>query len=158
MIHGQTPNGAKDLVLRGWLGPRGKKLIVSGRVTTPDGDKQFWDGDPGTLPALAVLASPEIVQGAIALLGAHAVTTVASAVTASGGSEPYTYAWTLLDDDGLGGGWSALSPGAASSQFRASALDADVTSTASFLCTVTDARGATGGASITAVARNYGKT
>ena len=65
MISVLTPAGAKNLILRGWKGPNGLKGFAQVRVTTPDGDKQVWDG---TLAALSVFIEPPFVQG----LGASA--------------------------------------------------------------------------------------
>lgn len=150
MIHAQTPRGAKDLILRGWKGPRGLKGFVQGRVTTPTGDKQFWDG---SVAALSVTVDRQLCQGAQSSPGAAPVVTSSSTATATGGSAPYTYAWTPVSDDGLGGTWSAQQPNAAGTTFHASSvLDQSV---ATFRCTATDARGATGTIDVTAVAQNY---
>lgn len=152
-IHGQTTNGAKNLVLRGWLGPRGRKGFTQGSITTAAGDKQFWDG---TAPSFTVTVDRGIVQGAQATSVTSPVVTASVTATASGGSAPYAYAWTLVSDDGLGGTWTAQYPSSAGTTFKASAVPATGSSTATFRCTVTDARGAVQTIDVTAIAQNYG--
>jgi hypothetical protein len=156
MIHGRTSNGAKDLILRGWLGPRGLKGFVQGSITTPIGDKQFWDG---TVSSLTPTVDQATVAGAANPGKALPVTISTSGATVSpgsGGTAPYTYAWALVSDDGLGGTWSAVLPTSATSTFRASAVAPGVASDATFRCTVTDARGRTGTVDVTALVVNYG--
>lgn len=153
MIGVLTPDGPKALILRGVRMPGGNKGIAAGSILTPGGGRQLWDG---SVSALTVTATPEIVQGAQGLAASIPVATRSTTASVVGGSPPYTYAWTLLSDDGLGGAWTVLSPDSATAAFRASAIADGAESTATFRCTVTDARGATGTADVTAVARNYG--
>jgi hypothetical protein len=153
VIHAQTSNGKKNLILRGWKGPRGLKGFVQGRVTTAAGDQQFWDGSAP--PSPVVTATPESVSGGVSSSTPSAIVTSASVVSVTGGSPPYSYAWALTSDDGAGGTWTAVSPATAGTPFRASAVAGEGTSLAHFRCTVTDARGAVGTADVNATARNY---
>lgn len=149
MIHLRTSGGNKDMILRGWKGPRGLKGFVQARITTPSGDQQFWDNSSSLVSPSVTLSPYDVVDGAqVAHVSATPVVTSFCTATASGGSPPYTYAWTHVSDDGLGGVWSALTPSSSSCQFRASAVAPGQESIATFRCTVTDARGATGTADI----------
>lgn len=71
----------------------------------------------------------------------------------SAGTPPYTYAWVQDSGDS---DWDALSPSAQSTRFRKANLAANTSSSAVFEVTVTDDRGRTGTAQITAQAINYG--
>lgn len=158
-LHAKTPNGSKDLFLRGWLGPRGLKGFTQVRVTTPSGDKQVWDhsGAISGGGGMTVTVDPLNVSGALAIhsAGLLAVPTSAATVTATGGAEPYTYAWSLVSDDGAGGTWSAIAPTSATTPFLASAVAPGTGSSAIFSCTVTDARGATASVTVGATADNF---
>lgn len=153
MISILTPDGSKGLILRGVLTPAGLKAIEQASITTPSGDKQFWDG---AVSGLTVSASREVVQGAQGSGSTIPVSTISTTAIAAGGSAPFTYAWTLISDDGNGGTWGATAPSNATSAFRASLVSPLDASDAVFRCTVTDARGATGSVDVSATARNYG--
>lgn len=98
--------------------------------------------------ALSGTVSPTTVSGS--QQGATAgvvktVTTVPAAVTATGGTSPYTYAWTLVS----GTAATVVSASAASTSFtRNMAVPAagQTTSSGIYKCTITDAAGATFGA------------
>lgn len=153
MIHAQTPRGAKNLILRGIRVGGVNKAIVAGSILDGGTDRQFWDGSVGA--TLTVVASPDSVIGAIAVsAGSPSVTTNSTTATASGGSGPYTYAWTLVSADSLV--WTATLPTERTSSFRAADVTAGLDSFASFTCTATDARGATGTVDVGAFVINYG--
>lgn len=150
-----TPEGPKNLILRGIRTPAGNKAVVAGSITAPSGDIAFWDGSVGSLPAVSVNVEPPASQGAMATPAMVTVNTEWVTASASGGSVPYGYAWTVEDDGGFAG-WQIVHPDAAETYFRAVGVDAQETWQATMRCTATDARGATGFVDITVVAQNYG--
>jgi len=58
-------------------------------------------------------------------------------ITASGGTAPYTYAWTKRSGDAI----SAITPSSNSTYFNATITELGQTLTATFRCTVTDSAG-----------------
>jgi hypothetical protein len=66
-----------------------------------------------------------------------AKSTAAATVSVTGGTPPFSYAWTKVS----GGAITITSPGAASTTFSASGLASGETRSATFRCTVTDAHG-----------------
>ena len=160
-IHLQTADGVKTFFPRGIMTPAGAKALAKITVKTPTGDKVVFDkatvisGGGG----MSASADRPSVSGANAVDATIAISTAACTVTPSGGTAPYSYAWTLVSDDTAGafGTWSATSPTTAITQFRASAVPPGIgLGTATFRCTVTDARGATATADVIAVLQNYG--
>ena len=75
-------------------------------------------------------------------VGAGLVTTAAVTVTPTGGTGPYTYAWTLES-----GNFTIISPTSASTTFRASVAAGETTEDVA-TCTVTDSLAATASVSI----------
>jgi hypothetical protein len=150
-----TPEGPRNLILRGIRTPDGNKAIVAGSITTPGGSLQFWDGSVGSLPAVTVNVEPPASQGAMASPALVTVNTEWVTASASGGSAPYSYVWTVEDDGGFLG-WQIVHPDEAATYFRAVGVDAAETWQATMRCTATDARGATGFADIQVIAQNYG--
>ncbi|MDT0507538.1 hypothetical protein [Novosphingobium sp. MMS21-SN21R] len=104
--------------------------------------------------SITVNADPSSVMGAAALAAPTTISTNATTVTASGGAEPYTYAWAKSTDDG--GTWSINAPTAATTKFTCSGVGADIDYNATFICTATDAFGGTGTISVPASVSNYG--
>lgn len=102
---------------------------------------------------LTVFALPTLARGAQAFGSPVDVTTQPATATASGGTEPYSYLWSTVTSDGA---WVITSPNSRTTSFRRSALSEAQTSTATFKCTVTDARGRTGEAEVDAICQNYG--
>lgn len=147
-----TPDGSKNLILRGVMTEAGLKGIAQVSVTDPAGDYQVWDG---TLAGLTVTATDPFVQGHVAAGGLATVNTGLTTAAVSGGSPPYTYAWTIEDDGGFAG-WSINNPTGAQTSFRATGVDAGESWTGEFRCTVTDARGATGSCDVTGTVHNFG--
>lgn len=85
---------------------------------------------------LSVVASPSSVSKTISSSdgASHSVTSPPSTATASGGTGPYTYAWTFLDGDA---GITINSPAAAATSFTAT-LGPDGFKSADFRVTATD--------------------
>jgi len=90
------------------------------------------DSIPGSL---TVSVSPSSLQKTDT---AASITTATATVTATGGTAPYTYAWTRISGSTL---ISANSPAAAASTFTGSTLVSGTTYDATFRCTVTDSAG-----------------
>lgn len=77
------------------------------------------------------------------------------AVSVAGGAGPYTYAWSLVLASS--GTWTITSPTADKTNFVVANVPAGETYTATFKCTVTDARGLTSdSATIEVNCSNYG--
>lgn len=150
MISLQTPSGKKNLILRGIRTPSGNRTIAAGSILTPDGDYQFWDN---VLPALSVTKFPAFCTGAIGSAVPLPITTNAVGVSPSGGSPPYTYAWT--QESGTPG-WGISSPSSPSSSFTSHPVNSGSGMSATFRCTVTDSRGSTGYVEVDATVVNYG--
>lgn len=92
--------------------------------------------------------------GGAAVAGPVAINTSEVTAMPAGGVAPYTYAWAITAPDAA---WSILTPGAATTQFRRTAVVAGNTHTANFTCTVTDARGVVAtSAPVQATVTNYG--
>ena len=72
-------------------------------------------------------------------------TAYSQTATASGGTAPYTYAWTKVSGDSI----TIDSASAATTTFRATSVAAGEMRTATFRCTATDS---TGGTPLTATA------
>lgn len=153
MISILTPTGSKKLILRGIRTPSGNKAIEAASILAPgSADYQFWDG---SLASLAVGASPMFVQGAAASPTFVTINTGATTASVTGGSPPYSYAWTVQNEGG--GSWLITSPSSATTSFQAAAVDTLEQFTGTMRCTVTDSRGATGTVDVTAFVRNYGQ-
>lgn len=108
----------------------------------------------GAAGSLAVSISPDPVNGAQANGTTVAVTTDTATANPSGGVAPYSYAWSLVVNDG--GTWQILSPNEQATPFKHTGVAPGATRTATFKCIATDARGRTGEAQVTAFAKNYG--
>lgn len=87
-------------------------------------------------PPMAASASPETVYGST--LGTGTATTNSTTVTPSGGTPPYTYAWTLLSRDNLSADPTANSPTAATTTFTQTSIGIGESYSATWRCTVTD--------------------
>lgn len=98
--------------------------------------------DTGTLQLVyqyfTAVASPDMVSGSGSSGGTIAITTSASTATPTGGTAPYTYAWTQTSGAGL---WTANSPTGAISDFTGYAIGPGDGDDATFICTVTDSLG-----------------
>lgn len=95
-------------------------------------------------PALSLDISPTGLFGLANSSGAVTVTTSGSATaTPTGGTGPYTYAWTNISDTHASGTVSATASTSATSSFRMTNVGAFETYDAVVRCTVTDAIGQT---------------
>jgi hypothetical protein len=97
---------------------------------------------PSSTLALSLNYSSLSVTGAASSLTSAIVTG-----TATGGTGPYTYAWTRTVDPGYAT-VTANSPAAASTSFTASGLISSEPDNATYRCTVTDSLGATAAADV----------
>lgn len=111
-----------------------------------------WRKDPNPSAAtLAVTASPDGVNGAISRPAGGNAQTNQTVATATGGTAPYTYAWT--SNDGV-----MLPTAASTAATRFSAfVEAGDSLNDTFDCLVTDAKGQTATASVFASLSNYGR-
>jgi hypothetical protein len=76
--------------------------------------------------------------------------TPTTVVTATGGTGPYTYLWTVVEDDALGTP-SITSSTSASTTFQSTDLANFTPHTVTFRCTVTDSLAVTGSCDVTVV-------
>jgi hypothetical protein len=101
---------------------------------------------------LSVVDIPGDVSGFGNTGAAANITTGVVEAIPSGGVAPYTYAWTQETSSPYT--WAIGSPTAASTTFTCNTLGPGTTAEESFRCTVTDARGSTASAIVTAFANN----
>lgn len=148
MIRVRTSSGLQAIASITVRATDGLKDIAKASFRDASALKRFFTAS-GTV---AVAASPSFATGATA--GFSTVTTNSVTVTATGGNEPYVYAWTLLSDDG--GSWGAVSPASATTVFACGDVLDGEQFTATFRCTVTDTFGATGTVDVAANVINYG--
>lgn len=73
-----------------------------------------------------------------------------ASVTVTGGTAPFTYAWTVVSTNGAPGTPTALTATSSTTAFRASALQAEDPLEVLFRCTVTDSTAATATVDVTA--------
>jgi hypothetical protein len=97
----------------------------------------FYGRSNGTPPPSFSASADNTAPSAVA--STSSVTTGTVNVSTSGGTSPFTYAWTKLDGDAV----TALSPTSASTQFRGTGMVSGESRTADFRCTVTATGGAT---------------
>lgn len=106
-----------------------------------------------TATALTV-SVPATAYGASSLSSAVTVITNTATATASGGTPPYSYAWSR--DDSGSPAWTINNPSSAGTTFSV-LVSAATVETAEFKCVVTDSLGATVTSSLVyATAENYG--
>lgn len=123
------------------------------RISMRDAGGDFVLFDSATAGTLDVAISPSPVVGSDGQSGDAIIETGPATAVASGGTEPYSYAW----DDPLGSSdWAIETPLSATTSFTALSVSAGASATNDFRCTVTDARGRTGTATVQARAFNYG--
>lgn len=102
----------------------------------------------------SAVASPNSVTGIGASDSAILVTTGYTTVTVTGGVEPLTYSWANPNPD-----WIATDPDSPQTYFVSPYLNAAEISETDFICTITDANGATVDSnSVHAKGRNRGGT
>ena len=98
-------------------------------------------------PPMSASASPSATSGFA--IGVSAITTNSTTVTPTGGTGPYTHAWTLLSRDHPTTDPTANSPTSATTTFTQTNVMAGGFYTAEFLDTVTDSLGATATVTVT---------
>jgi len=150
MIAVQTPFGAGTIGSVSVRTPSGDAVVARGAILTPTGSKDFYTS--GGAGGLAVDVSPPFASGSSFTPAPVFVTTNTVTAAATGGTAPYTYAWTRISG---ASGFNALSASEAATRFRIT-LDADEGADAVFRVTATDARGRTGTFDVSASAYNYG--
>lgn len=126
------------------------KNVFAGSVRNATALKRFFT-QSGTI---TVTADPAALSAYAASFTPVTITTGFTTASPSGGSTPYTYAWTFVSSDG--GTWTITNPTAASTKFSCAAVGANVGFNATFRCTVTDSVGGTGTVDVTAYVYNYG--
>lgn len=98
---------------------------------------------------------PGSVYGAQSSTTTVAVQTEVATAIVTGGTAPFTYLWSLVND--YGSSWTIGTPNAAATYFRANSVPAGDTKIALFKCTVTDANGqVVVSIDVNATADNYG--
>lgn len=103
--------------------------------------------------SMTAAASPSSVSGVVSSSVAAPVTTDSTKATPSGGAGPFTYAWAAVG----GNTWTINNPAADTTSFTSPAISPGASESASFVCTITDATGATAATNIvTATASNIG--
>lgn len=105
----------------------------------------------GSIGGLTVVASPINAVGSGNSPADIRVTTNLVTATASGGTAPYSYAWRQIDGVEV---WGITAATSAASRFNVTVPGGGV-ETATFECTVTDARGRTGSVLVLATAYNF---
>jgi hypothetical protein len=83
------------------------------------------------------------------------IATPTCVVTPSGGTAPYSYAWTLVGGDNNGVS-VAIAPTSNATAFRATGLSEFVPHEAIFRCTVTDSGGVTGSVEVSVTFTKFG--
>lgn len=122
------------------------ELIIRDGTNTARTITELWIRDtnnvprlvfnPGGSATLSCAVSPSIVSGST--VGTGTVTTDAATAVGSGGTAPYTYAWSLVTH-------SAVTPptadtaSAASTTFTQTGIAPSTVEDATWICTVTDA-------------------
>lgn len=103
------------------------------------------------VPAIAVTASPDSVNGAASRPGSATIATNETTATVTGGTAPYAFAWQSSD-----GVMSPTASTSATTRFTGQVESGDTVSD-SFTCTATDAKGQTATTQVFASVSNYGK-
>jgi|GEM_PF-2766895 len=110
-----------------------------------------WRKDPNpSSAAIAAIANPNDVTGAISRPAGGLAQTNESTVAVTGGMAPFSYAWSSS------GTMTATNPSAAATRFTAF-VEAGETVGDYFTCLVTDAKGQTATATVAASVSNYGR-
>lgn len=111
-----------------------------------------WRKDPNpSASTLVAVASPNSVTGAISRPGVGIAVTNETTVSVTGGTAPFTYAWTSSE-----GVMTATAPALPTTRFSAPVEGGD-TASDTFAVLVTDAKGQTATSIVFASVNNYGK-
>ncbi|MEW9855933.1 hypothetical protein [Novosphingobium sp. M1R2S20] len=136
MIRVREASGALPIGVVRARGTSGLQAIATIRVRETDGLKTVYtDAGPGTFNVSAIPLAP---NGAVASSFTSNVTTEVVTVTATGGVEPYTFAFRQTDS---ATGWSISVVGNGQARFTRSSVGQGQTWQADFKCEVTDAAG-----------------
>jgi len=124
------------------------RVIKEGWIRTTDGLKQLFGEFIVSLSRSSLTAHTNSAMTV-------PVTSLPVTCNVTGGSAPYSYAWSKTSG---AAGWSIDSPSAASTTFTSPALGPGDEEVATFICTVTDAAGhVLASSAVTITARNiYG--
>lgn len=107
-------------------------------------------------PSMGVTAVPSLMHGTYrgTSTSPQNITTNSTLASVSGGTAPFTYAWTQYGSSP--DTWTINSPSASTTSFTATSVPTGVSATASFKITVTDAAGVVATAIVNAQADNDG--
>lgn len=149
MIGIQTPTGLKAVASVSIRTPTGDKAVARIGIQTPTGPKDFFLS--GGSSGMSVTASPISAIGTQFSNSSVVVNTNIITLAASGGTPPYSYAWSRQSGST---GLTATSPSSASTRFAVT-LGANEVAEAVFRGTATDARGRTAFFDVSVAAYNY---
>lgn len=124
------------------------EVQVRDGTNTPRDISEIWVRDSNnvprlvfsTAPTLSAAASPESVFG---YSNTGTATTDSTTVNVTGGTPPYTYAWTLELYDNPSAAPTCSAPTSASVTFTQTSIGSGESYSANWSCTVTDATSAT---------------
>lgn len=115
----------------------------------------FALGGGGGSPAMTASAYPATVNGAAATSSTVTILTSFTLATPSGGTAPYSYAWSLVTSSG--GTWSIGHSTLSETQFVCAGVADGAGYTADFKCQVTDSDGHSAFTNtVTATVTNFG--
>lgn len=133
------------------------ELIIQDATDTARTITELWMRDASNTPrliysttaALSVAVNNNPVSGVTSGTG----TAVSNSTTATptGGTAPYTYAWTLISHNHPTTPPTIGSPAAAATTFTQSGIGSGASYAATFRCTVTDANGNTASTDVSAI-------
>lgn len=142
-------SGPTDRTIAGFkiTGPDSvSRTIVSGRIIGTDSvDRVFWQPSSG----LSVGITPDPVSGTT--LGTGTAVTGSATAAPSGGTAPYTYAWSRTSYNHPTTPPTITAPTSASTAFTQTNIGTGEDYGATFRCTVTDSLGATANNSVSAI-------
>lgn len=128
------------------------RSLVQINVIGPDGaDRIVWSSG-GESSSLAVVASPTSVSGSAR---SSTITTGSTTATASGGTAPYSYKWTLIGYDNDTYPPRIAQPTSASTSFTQQSVPRGNFNTATFAVTATDSATPTPATASTTVSASW---
>jgi len=150
MITLRTPSGDKAIAAMTLRTPTGDKGIARATLRTPSGDKVVFDS--ALIASLTVDVSPISAVGSGFANEPIFVTTNSVTATATGGTAPYSFAWSFVSGSTA---LNALSPASDTTRFRAT-LNQGELADGFFEVTATDLRGRTGTVIVPVSCYNFG--